>query len=721
MKAIKWLFRKIPITIGYLVLLALLFLLVFSAYLYYYIYHNRKDLPDITPFVEFDPPVTGEIHDLNGKVIIGLAKEYRRINKYSDIPPVVREAMISAEDKRFFGHKGIDWLAILQASVYSGVDSLVATAKSWEKRHYTIKIVYSHGGSTLDQQIVKLYFQKDKTDTLWKKIDKMRLAVYLNEEMAKRYGTKAKEEIFVRFASFVYLGAGRYGLDAGAEYFYGKRVSDFGKEDAGKAAFLAGLVRHPFPSKNAELRKYFNRRNEVLKQMLENGYISEDGFEDFSKKELILLSRANSKTIAPSAVGDILDELNHVGFSDMQFFEGRISVFSTIDLRIQEIANQALENGLAEYENRHPEARGLIQGSVVVLRNNDGAILAEVGGLKTFKSKLISFTDFNRIRHSYRQPGSVFKPLVYLADFNNGGTLEDMVLDAPIPVAMGWIQIGNKWVRRQPKWIANYDGKYKGKIKKRKALAESRNVPAVRTAKNIGMDKIAEVAKIMGIKTPLCASDRIGNCLKDTEGNSVYYITTALGASEVSLLELTNAYRAMASERLAEPYVVSRVSNRYGETIFFKKNTSSLIPDYLVSQDAIKMIQEGLRGVVRIPGGTAHSLDYSGFPIVMGKTGTTNDFKDAWFIGSTFGLEGITIGVKIGFDDPSRGFDEDRVFGVGPGRGLGDKETGGRTALPVFREMILGVYNGNILGPVPSFSEEIEKNIDNYLRPQTVK
>jgi membrane carboxypeptidase/penicillin-binding protein len=169
-----------------------------------------------------------------------------------------------------------------------------------------------------------------------------------------------------------------------------------------------------------------------------------------------------------------------------------------------------------------------------------------------------------------------------------------------------------------------------------------------------------------------------------------------LGASEVNLLELANVYRAMASGILAQPYVIRKIVLSSGKVI-----TTAAQSPAGVGDDGLSLIQEGLRGVVRMPTGTAHSLDSRGFPIaVMGKTGTTNGFRDALFVGSTYGPEGITIAVRIGFDD---------------NRSLGSGETGGRVALPVFREITLRVYRDKLVGPVPDFPAEMEENINAYL------
>jgi penicillin-binding protein 1A len=263
---------------------------------------------------------------------------------------------------------------------------------------------------------------------------------------------------------------------------------------------------------------------------------------------------------------------------------------------------------------------------------------------------------------------------VYLAAFRQNLNLETTVPDEPISVPMG--------ADRPLKWIANYDNQFKGPMPIRQALAESRNAVAVWITREIGLDKVVSISREMGIRTPLQP-----------------YITTALGASEVRLLELAGAYRAMASSLLAEPHVVARVTDVSGSALY-QTSASALTID----STHLILIQEGLRGVIRLPTGTAHILHRPDFPIpVMGKTGTTSDFRDALFVGSTYGPTGITVAVRIGFDD---------------NRALGEKETGGRTALPIFREVMLRVYERQLVGAVPQFPREIEHGIDQYLIQQ---
>jgi penicillin-binding protein 1A len=256
--------------------------------------------------------------------------------------------------------------------------------------------------------------------------------------------------------------------------------------------------------------------------------------------------------------------------------------------------------------------------------------------------------------------------------------LESVVPDEPIGVPTG---------DGGTKWIANYDNVFKGPIPLRQALAESRNAVAVWITREIGIRSVNRTARALGIETPLQP-----------------YLTTALGASEVRLLELASVYRALSSGLLAEPHVVSRVTDSSGSVLYEAPRKIRDIRSLGINAPELMQIQEGLRGVVRLPTGTAHGLAGGGFAIpVMGKTGTTSDFRDALFVGSTYGPRGITVAVRIGFDD---------------NRTLGNRETGGKAAMPIFREIMLRVYRDQLVGTAPRFPRQIEERIDTYLSAQ---
>jgi penicillin-binding protein 1A len=613
---------------------------------------------------------------------------------------VVRQAILAAEDKNFLSHSGVDYSALPRV-----IRKTVARSLAEWRNGSGLRLRLPQGGSTITQQLVRVYFlgylttRRDDdavfvhgltvprvmsailgasaTNKLLRKLEEVRLALWLEEEMRKQYGTReaAKREILARYASFIYMGSGRYGFGAASEYYFDKPLAGYTTEDAGRAALLAGIGKSPRDyAPVAGSSRPLQRRNQILALMARNGYIPEKLARRCQAEPLGALRQAVAKTEAPTVIEHVLDELQEHGgarFAVEDLFQGRIQVRSTVDQRVQKIVNEALENGLALYEKRHPGAKGLTQGSVVVLANADARILAEAGGRQLYNLRSSRYSDYNRVTNSLRQPGSVMKPLVYLAAFRDGLTLDTTVPDEPISVPMGSAD--------GVKWIANYDDTFKGPIPARQALAESRNAVAVWIAQDIGMEKVIRTCRDLGFRTPLQP-----------------YISTALGASEVRLLELAGAYRAMASGLRAEPHVIARVTDSAGTILYAAPRAAGEIP-----LESLALIQEGLRGVIRLPGGTAHALSGREFPIpVMGKTGTTSEFRDALFIGSTYGPQGITVAVRIGFDD---------------NRTLGQKETGGRTALPIFREIMVRIYKDALVGKAPQFPREMEDRIDAYL------
>jgi penicillin-binding protein 1A len=676
----------------------------------YHIYFNRQNLPDAGPFMRFEFPAVGHVYDANGQALIELAREYRAITQYADIPPVVRGAILATEDKRFFTHNGVDYFSIPRVIGKVRVGAWATRLATGGRRdNQPGRAIFPQGGSTITQQIVRGVFLQHQTsqensyqlrspgllpralsslvgarnvNMVIRKREEIRLSLWIEEQMRAQFGSKrrAKEETLARYASFVYMGNGQYGFARAAEYYFGRPLSSLTADDADKAALLAGIAKSPrdYAPTAHDTGPVLRRRNETLALMVTGHVISDDQMKAAWRRPLPSVTRHASRAFLSSAVAaHVFDELT-ARYADLDaedLLQGRIQVHSTVDARVQRIANRALQHGLERYEQRHPGTRGLTQGAVAVLRNRDGGVLAEAGGRAFYRGRAASYSDFNRVTDSLRQPGSAMKPIVYLAAFEQGDfSLDTLVPDEPISVPNG--------SPGAPKWIANYDGRFKGLIPMRQALAESRNAVAIWITEQIGIDAVLRTARRLGIQTPLHR-----------------YATSALGASEVNLLELATAYRTIASGVAAQPYVIEQIVRDSGDVVGGSEHRSLPIA---IDGRALSLIQEGLRGVVRIPAGTAHALDSQGFPIaVMGKTGTTNDFRDALFVGSTFGVDGITVAVRIGFDD---------------NRSLGAGETGARVALPVFQELMLTLYGGGIMGSAPAFPTQMEASITRYLQ-----
>jgi penicillin-binding protein 1A len=676
---------------------------------FYHVYLDRSGLPDLEGFKRFEFPTVGTIYDAHGQPLKEMASESRRITRYDEIPPIVRDAILAAEDKNFFSHSGVDYTGF--ARVLCKVRFGKLFGRLWRmgaRDAVNNAAIFPQGGSTITQQLVRGYFLKtamaqENSDQVrhggWmarviscvigartvnmmvRKVEEIRLSLWVEDQMREHFGSKrrAKEEILARYASLIYMGNGQYGIARGADYYFGRPLGMFTAEDADKAALLAGIAKSArfYAPSATETKRVLQRRNQTLALMAARGFISSEQARRARARPIEVVEPHKDKTMteASAAVDNVIDELTgrQADLSVKDLLQGRIQVYSTVDTGVQVIANQALERGLLLYEKRHPGARGVTQGSVVVLRNRDASILAETGGREFYKDRSSAYVDFNRVTKSLRQPGSAMKPIVYLAAFQEGTfNLETVVPDEPISVPNGMQDV---------KWISNYDGQFKGPIPLRMALAESRNAVAIWITEQIGVASVQRTARTLGIQTPLRP-----------------YATTALGASEVNLLELANAYRTIASGILTQPYIIRKIVRDSGETIADSGHPSSPVR---VAGEALSLIQEGLRSVVRMPSGTAHALDSRAFPIaVMGKTGTTNGFRDALFVGSTYGPEGITVAVRIGFDD---------------NRSLGSGETGGRVALPVFKEVLLRAYGEKLLGPAPRFPAEMEQHISAFL------
>ena len=446
---------------------------------FHHVYFDRTNLPDIEPFTRFEFPSIGHIYDANGQPLIELAREYRQITKYEDIPPIVRDAILATEDKNFFSHGGVDYSRIPRVLGKVRIGALLAHLVGLGRQHEgNSPANFPQGGSTITQQLVRGHFLQSLTvfqnltarenstqlrqgvllprllswliggrsaNMVVRKLEEIRLSLWVETEMQARFGSKrrAKEEILARYASFIYMGNGQYGFARAAEYYFGRPLATFTVEDADKAALLAGIAKSPrdYAPSAKDSGRVLRRRNQTLSLMVANGFISVDRAKRAQQCPIpVVLENKGESVQVAAAVDNVLKELSDLGadLSIKDLLQGRIQVYSTVDARVQHIVNEALEQGLELYEKRHPKAKGLVQGSAVVLGNRDARILAETGGRQFYADRSASYSDYNRVTESLRQPGSAMKPIVYLAAFRRGiFNLESMVPDEPISVPDG--------------------------------------------------------------------------------------------------------------------------------------------------------------------------------------------------------------------------------------------------------------------------------------------
>jgi len=550
--------------------------------------------------------------------LYGARREERRLVTLDQVPQQLIDAILAAEDRRFYEHHGIDPRGILRAAG--------ANVKAG-------RIV--QGGSTITQQTVKnLYLGQQRT--WWRKIRETLMSVILDA----RY---SKERILEAYLNEVYLGqrgpVAICGFQAAARFYFGRDLADL---QTGEYAVLAGLIRSPGsynPFRHPE--RSLERRDQLLAAMRELGTLDDEALQRATAERLQLASGSRGYSSARYAVDYIRSELAADHPSELLATDG-LKVYTTVDTRIQSLAEQALQHGLERLERRSTVRDQLeqrrLQGAVLVLRPRDGAILALVGGRDH------STTQFNRAVQARRQPGSCFKPFVYAAGFElalgreDGGLLPSTRLaDRPLR-----IETNNKvW---QP---ANYDRRHRGNVTARQALEESLNVPTVRAAQQVGIDRVIHMARRCGIESPMSEIPSL-----------------ALGTEEVTPLELAEAYGTLAAGGLRhESWVVASIDDG-SESPFHRGEVAAAA---VVPRFAAIMIDDVLRGVFeRGTAKSARSLGYRG--IAAGKTGTTDDTRDAWFVGYTD--EYLAL-VWVGYDDNGK-------------TGL----TGATGALPIWTELM---------------------------------
>jgi penicillin-binding protein 1A len=683
------------------------------------------DLPQVEALEAYRPSSITELYDDHGRVIGSFALQRRVVAGYDDFAPVLRDALVSIEDKDFYRHSGINFWRIVGAA-YRDIESGGKV----------------QGASTLTMQLARnLFLSPDRS--FHRKVQEAMLAVQIERRFTK-------PQIFTLYANQIFLGHGVYGFEAASEFYFSKPAR---KLTLAEAALLAGLPKGPgvySPINHPD--RAMKRRNLVINALLEDGKITAAQAADARSAPVALHLAHDPNSLAPYFVEEIRRYLENKYGAD-QVHEGGLKVYTSLDVDLQKAANQAVLDGLAAYERRHgwkgnlenvvaegsaidkyahpdwddePEVNGYVhalvtsagvgiatlkfgryaaalgqsdvawtqgkiqdllrtgdicyvrilalsangaarvsleqdsgaQGALVAIDNATGGIKAMVGGRDFSESK------FDRATQALRQVGSSFKPYVYTTVIDKGGSPDDTILDEPVTfeTASG------------PYSPHNYDEKFEGIITLRRALAHSRNIPALKLASKVGIKTVIDYAGRFGITAKLPP-----------------YLPVALGSAEITLMEQTSAYSVFPNDGVrVTPRYITRVTDYEGRVL------EEDYPDVkdVISARTARIMTTMLREVVLH--GTAGAAAKMPFPIA-GKTGTTNDFTDAWFVGFS---PAMTCGVWVGFDEKKT---------------LGAKETGAHAALPIWMNFMNIAMAGKDPGqfqPPPNWSGPVAQKLD---------
>ncbi len=707
-----------------------------------YIGDLTNDLPDYEVLANYEPPVMTRIHSSDGQLMGEFARERRLYIPIQAVPDRVKAAFISAEDKNFYQHHGVDFFALTRAVI----TNLENIASGSDRRLV--------GASTITQQVAKNFLLTNE-----RSIDRKIKEAVLSFRIEQAY---SKDRILELYLNEIFFGKGSYGLASAALTYFGKSVNELNLQEA---AYLAALPKAPSnydPFNDTEAAT--ERRNWIIDRMTENGYVTEEEAAAAKQQGLGVNYRRSGDTVFASEyfTEEVRKQIVE-RYGNDALYEGGLSVRTTLDPKLQVMARKALQHGLIKYDRENDGYRGpvttidvsgdwgeplagveglndvpewklgvvlsvgddgariglrpdrqvsgevaperdtiklaaadldwikttnidgerkkvkgigdvlkvgdvvyvektgddwelqqvpKISGALVSMDPNTGRVLAMVGGFSYNQSQ------FNRATQAYRQPGSAFKPFVYAAALDNGYTPASVVLDAPIQLVSG----GEVW---QPK---NYGGGFAGPSTLRLGIERSRNLMTVRLAKDMGMQLVAEYAERFGVYDDMPP-----------------LLSMALGSGETTVLRMVSAYSVMANGgRSIEPSLIDRIQDRYGRTVYkhdqrvcegcnAERWAGQEEPTLIDNRDQVLdpmtayQITSMMEGVVQR--GTATIMRDLGRPLA-GKTGTTNEEKDAWFMGFT---PNLVTGVYIGFDTP---------------KPMGHGATGGGLAAPVVKEFL---------------------------------
>lgn len=568
--------------------------------------------PSIASLEQYVPRQTSKVYAADGRFITELGLERRTLITLKDIPKHVRDAVVITEDKRFYSHDGIDYFRIFGA--------LARNIKAGS---------YVQGFSTITMQLARNVFSDriSREKTLLRKIKEARVA----RAIERRY---SKDKILELYLNQVYLGNGAYGVETASQRYFGKSVRDV---TVAEAAVLAGLLKGPErynPRRFAD--RAILRRNTVLELMRRGGAITNEDASLAKAYPLQLAERTESGDVAPYFVEWVRQELEqHFG---KRLYDEGLKVYTTLDVDMQTAAERALENQLQAIEaGRHGKYTHLtyeaylarsaeggetgaanspyLQGSFVSIDPRTGAVRAMVGGRDFGDSK------FNRATQALRQPGSTFKPIVYAAAVHQGFSPAHVVDDSPIALDQ---MSGETWTPQ------NYDMKFQGNMSMRKALYQSRNLAAIRTGMAVGTDAVITMARRFGITTPIPP-----------------YPSIFIGSADTYPVQMIGSYSVFANLGLrTTPHAITKVENAAGKVVW----KPDLVREAVLSPEEAWLMVNMMKDVVIR--GTGARVWSSGFRVPAGgKTGTTNDGADVWFIGYTADL---VAGVWMGFDKPQK-------------------------------------------------------------------
>ena len=535
-----------------------------------------SSLPPIDNLEDFKPNIVTKFYSHDGEVIKTFtAYTYDRV-ELKDVPEQLKQALIATEDKNFYKHGGYDIFGIVRSSIQNVIARQAV-----------------QGASTLTQQLARILFLSNER-TLTRKIKEIEVAARIEK-------TISKDKILEMYLNNVYLGGGAYGVSAASKIYFNKKLNQLTLPEL---ALIAGLPQAPSiynPYNNKDLA--IKRRNQVLKRMLTMKYITKEEYEKAIDAPVKLSSIPQIYTTnkAPYFSDYVLKELQKLGFSETDIIGGGYKVITTLDSKAQDAANESIL--------RNMRAWGLTnkshQAALFSFNPIDGRIIAYAGGKNYVESQ------YDRVTQAIRPPGSAFKPIVYAAALEKGVSPNDLVDDSPIT-------IGN-WSPH------NSNHSYRGKIPVYKALMVSSNVCAARMIQEVGIRAVIQLAKVLGITTPL-----------------EYDYTISLGSNGVKLFEFVRAYGAFANGGyVVQPYAIERIEDSRGRVLYKAGRTKS---SHQLSLKTAAEMTAMLKTVILSGTGTAANI---GKP-AAGKTGTTDEYKDAYFVGYT---PDIVTGVWVGDDN----------------------------------------------------------------------